>query len=280
MRVLLAVIHDLYTFACSFLQRSVTVPKTVEAHTVPALAARPALTQLAAPDALPVLPVAGVLPTHASPQTVSQLVVAVGRAFLHRDPTEAFDNVEAELPYATAVVEVRRSGRWVLVEVRGQTGWVLSDQLAYEADILPQFRLGHIYDAQSPETEKLRAYIGDSFHGGKALLPLCDVEYVTYRLKRAGRSVPWPQSYNRIAGTWQRKLRGCRGVRIEVMPHTGAVMEYIIDDVGYVGYVEKVSPDLKITVSGVGLTHESQYTEQVLTHSLWRELRPVFIQLT
>ena len=106
------------------------------------------------------------------------------------------------------------------------------------------------------------------------------VEYVTYRVMQAGRAVPWGESWGRIAGTWQRKLRGVRGVRIDVSPRTGSIMEYIIDDVGYIAYVERVSPDLKITITGVGLTHEGQYTEQVMDHTIWRELRPVFITVS
>jgi surface antigen len=117
------------------------------------------------------------------------------------------------------------------------------------------------------------------FLGAATQLPLSGVEYVTYRLYQAGRKIVWPEHWGRVAGSWQRKLRGVKGVRMDVLPHTGAVMEYIIDDVGFVAFVEAVSPANRITISGIGLVHEGQYTEERLEHATWRELRPVFISV-
>jgi hypothetical protein len=232
------------------------------------------------PNRVPQSVVSSALPLAAAwPKSVPSRIGGAG-TLLHHDPTMAFDNVLATLPYATVVTEVRRSGRFVLVETPVGIGWVLTDAVLEEIHVLPQFKLGYTYDAEQSEVRKLRSSIGDCFSGQLAGVALMGVEYVTYKLKQAGRTIAWPQTYNRLAGTWQRKLRGVRGIHIDVLPHTGSVMEYIIDEVGYVAYVEKVAPDLKITVSGIGLTHESQYTEQVLLHNVWRELRPVFIQVS
>ncbi len=282
MQVLLAVVADLYHFFRDFFLNRKEVVVTPVTLPLPGPTEQRLLSPLH--PATMVVPAAAPEPEApaATPSwsRTGGLLVATASASLHHDPTEAFDNVVAHLPYATGVSEVRRSGRWLLVEASGQTGWVLADAVAPEHEVMPQFTRGHVYDASHGETAKLRACIQDSFQGARAGVPLSGVEYVTYRLLRAGRVLPWPQTYNRLAGTWQRKLRGVRGVHIDVLPHTGSVMEYIIDDVGYVGYVERVAPDLKIVVTGIGLTNESQYTEQTLDHSLWRELRPVFIQVS
>lgn len=283
MQVLLAVIVDLYHFLLGLFVRKqpeviapapLTLPLVNEPRLLSPL--HPATTVLPTPQAELVDAPQTAVPFQRSGVTV----IALNATTLHHDPTEAFDNVVATLSYATPVSEIRRSGRWLYVETHGKTGWVLADAVADEKDVLPQFSLGHAYEATHGETIKLRTYIGDQFQGARAGVPLTGVEYVTYRLLRAGREIIWPQAYNRLPGTWQRKLRGLRGVHIDVMPHTGSVMEYIIDDVGYVAYVERVAPDLKIVVTGIGLTNESQYTEQTMDHGVWRELRPVFIQVT
>jgi hypothetical protein len=283
MQVLLAVIADLYQFIRSFVA-SPQKPVEPEARLdLPAPAGKQLLSPLHPATVVlpaPSLDTATVTPVRTSWSGESTSRIAALEVPLHREPTEAFDNVLTKLPYGTVVTEVRRSGRWVLIEAASRTGWVLADVVLPEAEVLPQFKLGYAYDAPHGEVQKLRNSIADGFNGIGSCSPLMGVEYVTYKLKCGGRTIVWPETYNRLPGTWQRKLRGVRGIRIDVMPHTGSVMEYIIDDVGYVAYVEKVAPDLKITVSGIGLTNESQYTEQVLPHNVWRELRPVFIQVT
>ncbi len=283
MQVLLAVIADLYHFIRSFIASPYVHTETEVVLDLPAPVGKQLLSPLHPATVVlpaPVAETATVARARVSWSGSERSLTAVLHAALHRDPTEAFDNVLVTLPYATAVTEVRRNGRWVLVEALSHTGWVLADTVLPEAQVLPQCKIGYTYGAEHSESRKLRNYIADSFSGDRSGAPLMGVEYVTYKLKRAGRTIAWPESFNRLPGTWQRKLRGVRGIHIDVMPHTGSVMEYIIDDVGYVAYVEKVAPDLKISVSGIGLTNESQYTEQVLPHSVWRELRPVFIQVS
>jgi hypothetical protein len=205
--------------------------------------------------------------------------IAVTEAFVYREPVAAFDAVLVRLPYATRVQVAKRSGRFVQVAAGVTMGWVDADSVASGAEVLPQLKRGVVYDAASTEAVRLRTCIADSFNGRESGSMLTGVEYVTYRLWQQARVIPWPVSYGRVAGTWQRKLRGVRGVHIDVMPRTGAIMEYILDEVGYLAYVEAVSPDLRIRVTGIGLTHEGQYTEQVFEHGHWRELHPVFIQV-
>jgi len=203
--------------------------------------------------------------------------IAVEKAYVHHEPVVAFDNVIMTIAYGTTVTIGKRSGRFVQVPFPGVNGWIQADTIKPLEQVLPQLQRGKMYDVYNVETEKLRLCIGDSFSGTISCSLLSSVEYVTYRLWQHGLVLPWLATYGRVPGTWQRKLRGVRGVRIDVMPHTGSVMEYILDDVGYVAYVETVAPDLRIKVTGIGLTNEGQFTEQVFERDVWRELRPVFI---
>ncbi len=199
---------------------------------------------------------------------------------LYAEPTVAFDNALGTLPCGTPVTEGERTGRFVAVALTsGTRGFVLADMLAPRTSVLPQLTRGHRYLAAEPETVAIRQFLSDCFRGQVAHLPLTPEEYVTYKLQLSGYALPWPVTHGRIAGTWARKLRGVPGVHIDVQPRTGSVMEYIIDDIGYLAFVTKVSPDLTITIEGIGLTFEAQFTEQVFTERDWRELRPLFITL-
>lgn len=284
MRVLWAALNDLWQFVLGTEPKSVSFVVVAEPVVTPmpapkiALQPRTPVLEIAESSVLPVVAAPG---SAASSYTVthSQWYVSIPRAAVHTDPVDAFDNVVTWVLYGTPVQVVERRGRWVQVTAVGVQGWVLAENVGTQDEVLPTFRVGHRYEADAPQTLTLRAAINDSFNGTTSNTMLRGVEYVTYRLWLQGRHLPWPVSHSRVAGTWQRKLRGVRGVHSDIMPHTGSVMEYIIDDVGYVAYVEKVAPDLKITVSGIGLTHEGQYTEQVWRHEAWREFHPVFIQV-
>ncbi len=286
MRVLWAALMDLWHFVVGasprhtavLMQSAIPVVELLPPVNVSkvALPARPAAAQIVAPEVLPQL--APPLPV-ISVGTAQQPRAAETTVRVHTDPVDAFDNVLTSVPYGTPLTVHERRGRWSRVSAGSGNGWVLTDAIGDTTSVLPSFRVGHRYEAESSEARMLRACIADTFNASAGHSMLTGVEYVTYRLWLQGRQIPWPQAHSRVAGTWQRKLRGVRGVHIDILPHTGAVMEYIIDDVGYVAYVEKVAPDLKITVSGIGLTYEGQYTEQVWRHEAWREFHPVFIQV-
>jgi hypothetical protein len=146
--------------------------------------------------------------------------------------------------------------------------------------VFPQLHESVVFDASNAQTQKLRLCIRDQFCGAKTESMLTDAEYVTYMLSRKGRSITWGTERPRVAGTWQRKLRGCSGIHIGIMPKIDAVMEYIIEDVGHLAYVETVFSDGSITITSLGLFEEGMYTSLMMQKSEWIELRPVFIETT
>lgn len=57
-------------------------------------------------------------------------------------------------------------------------------------------------------------------------------------------------------------------------------MEYLTeDDTGHVAYVESVFPDGTITISEIGPWKDGVYGERSLAQEMWRELKPVFIEV-
>jgi len=83
----------------------------------------------------------------------------------------------------------------------------------------------------------------------------------------------------RIPGTWQRKLKGGIGVHIGIAPKTESIMEYIVDDVGHLAFVEAVFPDGSMNITEIGKYNDSTYTEDTLQSEQWKELSPVFLEI-
>jgi hypothetical protein len=137
-----------------------------------------------------------------------------------------------------------------------------------------------MYDASNKETQKLRLYIKDQFVGAKADVVLTDAEYVTYKLAKKELQIPWGADRPRIAGTWQKKLRGLHGVHMGIVPKTDAVMEYVVDDAGHLAYVESVFSDESIKVSSIGMFDEGMFSDGMMQKAEWIELRPIFIEIT
>ncbi len=217
---------------------------------------------------------------HELPPSGSVYFIGAIGVELHADPVVAFDVVLCVIPYGQQVRMLKLGGRWAYVKWKDVEGWIFKDALQEQArDVFPVFEDGGFYDAENIETKKLRLCIADMFRGGAASLILTDAEYVTYKLQQKELSLPWNNERPRTPGTWQKKLRGKEGVHIGIVPKTGAILEYIVDDVGYVGYVEAVFPDQTIKLSAIGLTDEGVYSEQMIPNDLWRELRPVFIEV-
>jgi len=197
---------------------------------------------------------------------------------LHADPVMAFDVVSDILPYGMPVSLLKLGGRWAYVRAFGREGWILKDSLREQArDVLPEFVPGVLYDAENEETIKLRKCIKDAFCGGKAGLLLTDAEYVAYKLQQKGLSLPWNGDRPRNPGTWQKKLRGKNGVHIGIHPKANSVMEYVIEDIGYVAFIEAVFPDGSLKQSSVGILGEGVFSESIQQSAEWKELRPVFI---
>lgn len=210
-----------------------------------------------------------------------QYFVGIENVYLYTDPVISFDTACMTLPYGSKIRLLKFGGRWAQVRFAATEGWVLKDVLKDNAtDVFPQFITGVYYDASNTETVKLRLCISDEFGCAASDVPLTSAEYVVYALQKHKRYISWSNERPRIAGTWQRKLRGRSGIHIGVSPKTETIMEYIIDDIGYVAYVEAVFPDGSIKLSSIGLYAEGQYDEEVMTKEQWRELRPVFIEVS
>lgn len=203
-------------------------------------------------------------------------------AYLYSDPVIAFDTALVTVPYGQSVLLKKVGGRWAEVETtKGQSGWMLKDVLALkQEDVRPHLLPDIFYDAHHPDTIKLRACIGDEFGGARADLPLSSAEYVTYQLSLRQMQVEWDIDSPRVAGSWQYKLRGEKGVYMNVLPKTHSVMEYSVGEVGHLAFVEAVFPDRSIKISEVGSPEEGCYREAILTQEEYRELGPVFISVT
>lgn len=272
MQVLFAVLDDLFRFALQSLFGFVESDKRNSPQALPS----PLQSQLPLPSPAPV-------PFLSEGELVSaygSYFVSTPKAAVRVDPVVAFDNVVMQLPYGTQLSLLKYGGRWALVQVGEFTGWMLKDDIRSAAsEVFPVLTHGVAYNAADPETKKLRLYIDDAFGCSLPDLPLMATEYVTYRLARSRRTIGWPDTRPRLPGLWQSILRGRQGIHIGVTPKTGAVMEYSEEEVGHLLYVEAVFPDESIQVSAVDQEGLGVYSESVFTKEVWRELRPVFIEI-
>jgi hypothetical protein len=269
--------------------------------TEPARIAAPAgAVFLSAPVAAPLLP-PSVLQTTTAHSTVTHTPVveaaATEPAILHapvvmyvsapagtpcvQTPLMDFDAVIETLPYGTAVTVIGYQGRYASVNRSNITGWVDKDAITpHKNTVWPSFISGVSYEAGTPETIMTRTLINDSFGAGTLGLPLQAGEYITVRLKSEHRSIAWNRKRPRVAGAWAGLLRGTPGIHIGITPKTDTVMEWQTEDgEGRLGYVEAVAPDLTITISAVGVEESGRYTVKTMTEEIWRELRPVFIEV-
>lgn len=288
MGVIAAVLHDLYTFAFvyRFGFKSVKIKKsepqvenfvdTLRQSTVPQLKSAEPF------GLLPEMPPTLTIPAAEEPRFESIGYAYTPDTLLYALPTRSFDGVIMRIPYGSSFQVLGTQGKWCSVRYGDVRGWILRDDVTERsAELQPQFLSGEIYEASHPTALKLRTVIDDAFHAAVLDLPLQDVEYVSYRLKQKGRRIDWPPQRPRIAGTWQRLLRGTKGVHMGVSPKTGSVMEYVRgDNTGHVAYVDSVYPDGGITISEIGHPQEGVYAERTLAKEEWKELRPIFIGVT
>lgn len=201
-------------------------------------------------------------------------------AHLYVDPVVSFDGIVQTLAYGEMVTVSKFGGRWAMVQVGNIEGWIFKDALREQVtDVFPILVEDIVYSFDNPQTQMLRMCIRDSFAGGVAEVPLTDVEYVTYALSKRNISITWPTVRPRVAGAWQKILRGKHGIHIGITPKTDTVMEYAVDDIGHVCYVEAVFSDETIKVRGIGLLEEGVLSVLMLGKEEWRELRPVFIEV-
>jgi hypothetical protein len=201
---------------------------------------------------------------------------------LYKNPTIEFDAEITRIPFGAMVVAGEPKGRFYPVTWGNLQGWVLQDCLADRAThIYPVFTIGEENLVDMPNTTQVRAIIQDEFGLGRSEFPLQAGEYVTYRLWKRGMEIVWPDVRPRMPGNWHRILKGVSGVHVSTVPKVGAIMEYISDEeIGYLAYVDAVFPDESIAVSEVNNPDSGVYTETQLPKSVWKELRPVFIEVT
>jgi len=207
--------------------------------------------------------------------------IRVAKSFLYNLPTRTFDGVMMILCYEQSLNVLNHQGQWLQVKFGGTEGWVHKDEVTdSRASLLPQFELSQVYDAENITTLTLRILINDDFYASAIGAPLQDVEYVTYRLNQKNRFILWSKDRPRIAGTWQRLLKGIKGIHVGINPKTDAVMEYVNEDnTGHVAYVDSVFPDGSISLSEISYPTEAMFMKRILTKNEWKELRPVFIEV-
>ena len=281
MQVLIAVIEDLFRFAIRALSGAMPYSHSIELideydykesqrhHSdVPAL-----------PSSYLILPSGGLLPQEIL-QYGEQYFVGTTDTFMYQDPVIAFDNALMKLTYGQKVRLLQLQGRWAHVRLAGIVGWVLKDTLRVKiTDVYPDFKKGIVYDAEHTETKKLRACISDAFNGGVSGHTLSSAEYVHYCLQQQKLQIDWGDIRMRVPGTWQRKLRGRFGIHMGVTPKKNTVMEYIIDNIGHLAFIENILSDNRIMITEIGKYADAMYSNECMTMTQWRELQPVFIEV-
>lgn len=295
MKILLAVIDDLYTFAVSSLMALFRVSK---AHVTPFELSVPPNAILEPEPSLPEEGVAEPPATFKSLKDILHIpkeeavaaesekntVMYVGSTDvpLYKNPTQEFDTVLATIRYGEMVMTFETKGRYARVAHGDLVGWVLREDLSDRAAfVYPDFTIGEKNELDDPNTIRVRAMIDDLFSASRIEFPLQAGEYVVYRLLRKGIRILWPPVRPRTPGRWHTILKGVTGVHIGVTPKTGSVMEYTLpEEIGHLAYVEAVFPDQTINISEANFPDCGIYNERVLTRNEWRELKPVFIQIS
>lgn len=309
MRVLFAVIDELYSFAVSALVRLFTTPAEAPVLSLSdgtshasgvyntdiperVITAVPQVQRESTvrdtderKDEVSFKAIGTVLEQHGStaPVLEKNMVMYVGTTAtpLWKNPAREFDGVLTKLPYGAMVMLTERRGRWAKIMYREEVGWMFADDLVDRAaHVYPHFIIGEQNDADDPNTIRTRAVIDDALSGGVAEISLQAPEYVLYKLVRKGIVFSWPKEQPRVPGMWHTILKGVTGVHMGLQPKTGSIMEYMINEnMGHLAYVEAVFPDETINVSEVNYPDCGIYNERVLTHEEWKELKPVFIQI-
>ncbi len=208
--------------------------------------------------------------------------VCVGQTRCFVRPVWAFDNAFLTLNYGDKVEVMRYEGRFAGVKIGGEIGWILKDDITTNhTHIHPTFLDSVFYDHDHPETVKLRKVLNDDFFASELRLPLQAPEFISYCIHKTGRKINWSNQRPRLSGTWQILLKGRSGIHIGIEPKTGSVMEYYEDhDIGHLGYVKEVHADNSILLQSIGRKEEGKYYEEFLSKATWKNLQPVFIQVS
>lgn len=283
MELLLAVVEDLYRFAVRSLF-GIGKKNSPLRDEIIYVAPRPERVAIASPK----VPVEMVLP-HAhlesvfepvliAPQKNTVVYCASNGAPLRLSPDIGIDNVIGRIPFGAMLVAVETTGAWVHVFHKGIEGYVelhdLADRAAY---VHPKFVIGEENHAHDPNTERVRAMIEDEFSYGEGELPLQAEEYVTYKLRRLGVSIPWTQVRPRTPGNWVNLLEGIPSVEVSAEPRPHAVVEWTHEEKSHIAFVEAVFPDGTLQLSEANWPESGTYNERVLVKEEWSAGNPTFI---
>lgn len=197
------------------------------------------------------------------------------------EPRESFDAGGEVFRYGSALTVLSYQGRFARVWRGNTEGWVRKDSLIPDKRaVWPLLIIGERYTYDTEATKKIRTLIHDMFWGGRFLLALQAGEYIMYRVFADNRDLAWRQERPRLPGMWQRLLKGVSGIHMSVTPKTDSIMEWIDEaGEGHLAYVDSVAPDNTLMVAAVGVTEPGVFTESVMTEAMWREFRPVFIEV-
>jgi hypothetical protein len=222
--------------------------------------------------------------THPADTTSRSMIMYTSNADvpLYTNPTIEFDTQLDTIPYGEMLMVLDAKGRFYKVAWNERIGWILKDDVVdRSAHAYPEFSIGKENLAHDANTIHIRAMLGDMFSATRAELPLQAGEYVSYKLLKKNIRISWPHVRPRTPGRWHQILRGVPNVHIGVMPKVGAIIEYVQDDdVGHVAVVESVLPDDTLVLSEANYPDSGRYNERTLTKEEWKELRPVFIEVS
>ncbi len=290
MRVLLAVIDDLYTFAVYMLfgwyaDRTPTQPLYLPTPRVQVLSTtvspRTLLEQNPEEPAVQFAD-ADVVITDGLPK--KNTIVYCAREFVPmRTTSDASHDTEiATLSYGDMLMVLDAGEEWSYVAFGNKQGYVPTATLAHTAaEVYPDFEIGVEYGPRNASTVRLRYVIRDEFSASLSQLPLQAHEYAYYKLLRRSVRIAWPDIRPRTPGSWTRILSLLDGVTVGHVPTVGAVMEFTLHDgKAHLAYVEKVFPDLSIQVSEADWPDRGIYNERVLVEDEWRALDAQFISFT
>lgn len=221
------------------------------------------------------------------PQSVAQEDLVVGQdAFIIFPDTPCYlrpalvkDTVLGTFGYATSVKVVAQQADWVRVTDGDLEGWTERSHLtSKQADVLPSFEVGVVYDADHPETLKLRTYIADEFGVAFLHTPALNSEYVWFKMLQKRTHFTWPPLRPRTPGRWSEILRPEPSVHISTVPLTGSIMEYMDkQNTAQLYFVESVTPEEAITVSGFTGVDNGEFILRTFAKDEWTPLRPRYI---
>jgi hypothetical protein len=288
MRVLLAVIEDLYTFAVYMLfgwyaDRTPTeplyLPTPRDQQLLSDTVLRPLREQQHEEPPIQFAD-AGVVVTNGLPKKNTIVYCAHERVPVRTTPDAAHDTEITTLSYGDMLMVLDAGEEWSYVAFKNKQGYVPTSALAHTAaEVYPDFEIDAENGPRSTNTVRLRYVIRDEFSASLNQLPLQAHEYVYYKLLRRGVEISWPDIRPRTPGSWTRILSLLDGITVGHMPTVGAIMEYTLPSgKAHLAYVEKVFPDLSIQISEADWPDRGIYNERVLVEEEWRALGATFIE--